>query len=135
MVGGTAIPSEARDHRAAPDASYSRARRLMTRPSAERREARLGWWLAAPALGTILLVALFPLLWTVWESVHLHDLRMPWLGRPFIGAANYLEAVRDARFREALAHTLLFTAATVTIELGLGCLLALAMNRAFRGRG
>ena len=101
---------------------------------AERREARLAWWLASPALATILLVALFPLLWTLWESVHLHDLRMPWLGRPFVGAANYLEALRDARFREALAHTLLFTVATVTIELGLGCLLALAMNRAFRGR-
>ncbi|HUR93341.1 MAG TPA: sugar ABC transporter permease [Gemmatimonadales bacterium] len=102
---------------------------------AERREARLAWWLAAPALGTILLVALFPLLWTVWESVHLHDLRMPWLGRPFIGLENYLEAFRDERFRQALGHTLLFTVATVTIELTLGCLLALAMNRAFRGRG
>ncbi len=103
--------------------------------SAEQREARLGWSLAAPALGTILLVALFPLGWTLWESVHLHDLRMPWLGRPFIGLDNYLEAVRDPRFREALVHTLIFTAATVTLELLLGCLLALAMNRAFRGRG
>jgi len=59
---------------------------------------------------------------------------MPWLGRPFIGLENYLEAIGDARFREALAHTLLFTVATVTIELVLGCMLALAMNRAFRGR-
>jgi ABC-type sugar transport system permease subunit len=108
----------------------------MTRPprSAEQREARLGWWLAAPAIVTILLIALFPLLWTVWESVHLHDLRMPWLGRPFIGVENYLEAVSDTRFREALGHTLIFTVATVTLELVLGCGLALAMNRAFRGR-
>jgi ABC-type sugar transport system permease subunit len=102
---------------------------------AERSEARLAWWLVAPALGTILLVALFPLLWTVWESLHLHDLRMPWLGQPFIGLANYAEAAGDPRFRSALGHTLLFTVATVTLELGLGCALALAMNRAFRGRG
>ncbi|MGN6392239.1 MAG: carbohydrate ABC transporter permease [Gemmatimonadales bacterium] len=102
---------------------------------AERAEARVAWWLAAPALATILLVALFPLAWTVWESVHLHDLRMPWLGRPFIGLDNYVEAIGDSRFREALAHTLVFTAATVVLELTLGCLLALAMNRAFRGRG
>ena len=102
--------------------------------SAERREARLAWRLVAPALATILLIALFPLLWTVWESVHLHDLRMPWLGRPFIGAANYVEAFRDARFWGALGHTLLFTVVTVALELGLGCVLALAMNRAFRGR-
>jgi ABC-type sugar transport system permease subunit len=45
-----------------------------------------------------------------------------------------LEAFRDARFWGALGHTLLFTGVTVTLELGLGCVLALAMNRAFRGR-
>ena len=50
--------------------------------------------MAAPALATILLVALFPLVWTVWESLHLHDLRMPWLGRPFVGLDNYVEALR-----------------------------------------
>ena len=102
---------------------------------AEEREARLGWAMVLPAVGTILLIALFPLAWTVWESLHLHDLRMPWLGRPFIGLDNYLEALGDQRFREALVHTLLFTLASVTLELTLGCVLALAMNRAFRGRG
>jgi multiple sugar transport system permease protein len=84
---------------------------------AERREARFAWWLVAPALLTILLVALFPLFWTVWESVHLHDLRMPWLGRPFVGLENYIEAAGDPRFRSALGHTLFFTAATVSLEL------------------
>ena len=102
---------------------------------AEYREARLGWAMVLPAVGTILLIALFPLAWTVWESLHLHDLRMPWLGRPFIGLDNYIEALGDERFREALVHTLAFTVASVTLELTLGCVLALAMNRAFRGRG
>jgi ABC-type sugar transport system permease subunit len=102
---------------------------------AEYHEARLGWALVLPAVGTILIIALFPLAWTVWESLHLHDLRMPWLGRPFIGLDNYLEALGDQRFREALVHTLAFTVASVTLELTLGCVLALAMNRTFRGRG
>ena len=62
-----------------------------------RSEARLGWALALPALGAIGLVAVFPILWTVWESLHLHDLRMPWLGRPFVGAGNYVEAATDPR--------------------------------------
>jgi ABC-type sugar transport system permease subunit len=106
------------------------------RPDAiERREARIAWGLVLPALLTILLVALFPLLWTAWESVHLHDLRMPWLGRPFIGAENYVEAFRDARFREALGHTAFFTVTSVGLELIIGLGLALALNRAFRGRG
>lgn len=100
----------------------------------ERREARLAWWLVSPALAAIFLVALFPLVWTVWESLHLHDLRMPWLGRPFVGLDNYLEAFGDARFRAAMGHTLFFAVVSVTIELALGTVLALAMNRAFRGR-
>jgi len=75
------------------------------RHDVEAREARLAWGLVLPALLTILLVALFPLVWTFWESLHLHDLRMPWLGRPFIGLTNYVDAVRDPRFIGALGHT------------------------------
>lgn len=102
---------------------------------ATRRESRLAWTLVWPALGAILLVGLFPLLYTGWESLHLHDLRMPWLGRPFIGLANYAELARDPRFWQSLGHTLFFAAASVALELALGLILALAMNRAFRGRG
>ena len=98
-------------------------------------ETRLAWWLVLPALGTILLIALFPLTWTVWESVHRHDLRMPWLGRPFVGVSNYAEAFVDPRFWSALGHTALFAVLSVGLELLAGTVLALAMNRAFRGRG
>ncbi len=101
---------------------------------AERREARLAHGMVAPAVATILLVALFPLGWTVWESLHLHDLRMPWLGQPFVGLDNYADVLRDRRFWGAMAHTLWFAAASVSLELVLGCVLALAMNRTFRGR-
>jgi ABC-type sugar transport system permease subunit len=105
------------------------------RAGIEQQEARTAWWMVLPALFTILLVALFPLLWTVWESVHLHDLRMPWLGRPFIGLDNYAEAFRDPRFWSALAHTGFFAVTSVGIELIVGLGLALALNRAFRARG
>jgi ABC-type sugar transport system permease subunit len=104
-------------------------------PSIERQEARVAWWLVLPALLTILLVALFPLLWTAWESLHLHDLRMPWLGKPFVGLDNYLEALRDPRFWSALGHTAFFAVTSVGLELLIGLWLALALNRAFRGRG
>ena len=100
-----------------------------------RGEERLAWALTAPALGVVLLVAVFPLAWTVWESLHLHDLRMPWLGRPFVGLDNYVELARDGRFWSSLAHTAAFAIVTVALELVLGLALALAMNRAYRGRG
>lgn len=101
----------------------------------ERQEARLAWGLVLPALLTIILVALFPLVWTVWESLHLDDLRMPWLGRPFVGLTNYIDAISDPRFRGALWHTLFFAVTSVSLELVIGLWLALALNRAFRGRG
>ena len=100
----------------------------------EQREARLAYGMVAPAVATILLIALFPLSWTVWESLHLHDLRMPWLGQPFIGLENYIEVLGDGRFWGAMGHTVWFAAASVSLELVLGCVLALAMNRTFRGR-
>jgi ABC-type sugar transport system permease subunit len=98
-------------------------------------EARLGWWLTLPATATIVVVAFVPIVWTLWESLHLHDLRMPWMGEPFVGLANYTEAVASARFREAVVHTLLFTVVTVLLELAAGLALALALNRIVRGRG
>lgn len=101
----------------------------------ESSDARAGWLLTAPALAVILLIALFPLGWTVWESLHQHDLRMPWLGRPFVGLGNYLAIMQDARFWQALGHTAIFAVLSVSLELSLGLALALAMNQAFRGRG
>jgi ABC-type sugar transport system permease subunit len=98
-------------------------------------ERRLAWTLVTPALASILLVALFPLGWTVWESFHQHDLRMPWLGRPFVGADNYVAIAHDARFWSALGHTAFFAVTTIALEMTLGLVLALAMNRTFRGRG
>src|SRR5205823_10953568 len=74
-----------------------------------KTETRLAWALVLPALGTIAVIALFPLLWAIWESLHLHDLRMPWRGRPFVGLANYTEALGSSRFWQALGHTTVFT--------------------------
>ncbi|GIW41889.1 MAG: ABC transporter permease [Candidatus Binatia bacterium] len=101
----------------------------------ERHERRLAWALAAPALGLSAAVTAFPLLWVLWDSFHRHDLRMPWLGHPFVGLENYAELLSDARFWEAASHTLFFVAVTVSAELLLGLLLALGLHAEFRGRG
>jgi multiple sugar transport system permease protein len=101
----------------------------------ERAEARLAWGLAAPAVGVILAVALVPIGATAWEALHLHDLRLPWLGRPFTGAANFVEAAYDPRVRAAVAHTVGFAAVSVALEIVLGLALAVAMHAVVRGRG
>ncbi|MEX2467322.1 MAG: sugar ABC transporter permease [Gemmatimonadota bacterium] len=102
---------------------------------AERRERRTAWLLVLPAVGSIVLVALFPLVWTFWESLHLHDLRMPWRGRPFVGLDHYVELTTDVRFWASVGHTGLFVAVTVVAELALGVVLALGLNEMRRGRG
>ena len=99
------------------------------------RDVRTAWMFAAPALTAIALVALFPIGWTMWESLHLHDLRMPWRGRPLVGLANYAEIAADARFWGAFAHTALFTIVVVTLEIVLGLALALLLDQPLRGRG
>jgi ABC-type sugar transport system permease subunit len=104
-------------------------------PQLRRREARLGWAMTLPALTVIAIVALGPILWALWESLHLHDLRMPWLGRRFVGIQNYVEAFSDSRFWEAMGHTLAFAAVSVTLELLFGLVLAVAVDSMNRGRG
>jgi ABC-type sugar transport system permease subunit/ABC-type glycerol-3-phosphate transport system substrate-binding protein len=107
----------------------------VSRPNVDAVDTRLAWAFVAPALLCIALIAVFPLLWTLWESLHLHDLRLPWTGRPFVGLTNYADAVAEPRFRAALGHTVMFTISAVALELVLGLILALALNRAYRGRG
>ncbi len=101
----------------------------------QRGEGRFAWGLMLPALLAILLIAIFPLAWTAWESLHLHDLRMPWRGRPFVGVQNYVELLGDSRFWSSFGNTVFFTAVTVLLELVLGMILALALDQTFRGRG
>jgi len=100
-----------------------------------RDEARLGWAMALPALSVIALIALGPILWAIWESLFLHDLRMPWLGRRFIGAQNYVEAFSEPRFWEGIGHTAVFAAVSVTLEIVLGLVLAVTVDSMTRGRG
>jgi ABC-type sugar transport system permease subunit len=107
-----------------------------------RRTVPLVWeerWLAgllvAPALAFILVGSLVPMVATAWQALHANDLRFPWLGRPFVGLDNFVEAAGDPRFQAALVHSLAFAAVTVPMELALGLGLAIVMHTATRGRG
>ena len=107
----------------------------LRRRTLEVRETRLAWVLMTPTLALLAVMALGPLVATIWESLFSHDLRLPWLGRTYIGLGNYTEAASDARFRQALAHTAGFTVTTVAIEFVLGLLLALMLDALLRFRG
>jgi len=100
-----------------------------------REEARAARWLVGPALLLVGLVAGVPVVWAFVESLYIHDLRAPWLGRPFVAFDHYGAALSDPRFLAALAHTLFFAFVTVVLELTLGLALALALHARLPGRG
>lgn len=84
-----------------------------------------------PAVLFVALMVVFPLGYTAWLS--LHEWSMSGTTPPkWVGLANYAELLVDSRFWEAAWHTIYFSFGVVLIEMVLGVLLAVLLNRSFR---
>lgn len=94
----------------------------------------MGWLLLLPALFLLLLVFAYPILRAFWQSLFTQNLGTE-LQPVFSGLANYGRMAGDGRFWQSLINSLVFTIASVVIELILGMGIALVLNTAFRGRG
>ncbi len=110
-------------------------RRFTGLAGAPRRVTPALYGFVLPALILLAGVGLYPVLSTIWMSLHRITLTMPQLGRPFVGLDNFRTILGDPRFRGALSHTLFFAAVSVSLELVLGLGLALLIHREFAGRG
>jgi multiple sugar transport system permease protein len=97
-------------------------------------EKRLAKLMLAPSMLLIALVALYPVLYAVWLSMHDYSLVHPGLSR-FDLLGNYKDALSSSDFWAAFRTTFIFTAASVTLELVIGLAMAMAMHAAFRGQG
>jgi trehalose/maltose transport system permease protein len=95
-------------------------------------ERRTAYYMILPALVIILVVALFPILYSIVLSLTAST--VTGLG-PFVGVENYVEMFQNPDFLEGLNNTLIFTVVSVALEFIIGLGIALAINRAFRGRG
>lgn len=113
------------------DEAASRPRR--GRRSVFREERRLGAAMLTPSLAVIALVAAYPIGYAVWLSLNEYSVITPGLSR-FVGLDNYSEALSSSEFWDAMITTLVFTAASVGLELAIGLGMALVMHQAFRGR-
>ncbi len=69
-------------------------------------ERHFRWLLVAPATFVILLVGLFPFVYTL--IVSFQNITMLEEDTSFQGLANYARLFSDLRFWEAIGHTLLF---------------------------
>src|SRR4051812_22653963 len=100
-------------------------------------EKRLAFWMVAPSMALIALVAAYPILYAIWLSLHQYSVRVAGLSRwagPY-GLSNYSDALSNSAFWDAMTTTLIFTVSSVTLELLIGLAMALAMHAAFKGQG
>ena len=100
----------------------------------KRRETITAWVMMAPALSVIAAVAIWPVLKTFYYSLHYHVLTDPSAGTPFVFLDNYAKFFKDSDAVRALLFTIKFTVVSVACELVLGMIIAILMNKAFRGR-
>jgi len=86
-----------------------------------------------PCLVFILLMIIAPLVYNF--SMSFTDWTMSVKADPqFIGLSNYIEVLKDARFRASVGRTVSFTFIAIVLETILGVALALLINRKFHGR-
>jgi multiple sugar transport system permease protein len=100
-------------------------------------ERRLAWLMTTPSMLLIALVAVYPIVYAVWLSLHEYSLVRAGVSRwaSPAGLGNYIDAFKDPEFRKAIYVTLIFSVASVTLETLIGLAMALIMATAFKGQG
>ncbi len=98
----------------------------------QRADRRAGLAFVTPAALTLAALALYPGLWVLWLSL---QQRIPIFRiARFVGLDHYAFLASDPRFWNAARVTLVFTVVSVGLELVLGLLVALALQRQRAGR-
>jgi len=114
----------------------------MSATSSPRRRATFDWRserllpyvLLAPAFVVTLVIVFMPMVQAVWTSFYDLILFKPNASK-FVGFGNYVKLFNDPVFWAALWNTLLWIGLTVPLQMGLGLLTALLLNREFPWRG
>lgn len=97
-------------------------------------EKNLRYLFPLPAVIFVVVLMVFPVGYTFFLSFTDWSLTS---GRPLsvVGMKSYLQVLSEPRFLEALGRTFYFTFGSVIVEMVLGTVLALALNRTFKGKG
>ena len=90
--------------------------------------------LMAPAVVTLFLWMIVPLLMTLYFSLVTYNLMQPG-DRPFAGLENFIYFYTDADFWPAVWNTLVLIGSVILITLVFGVALALLVNEPFPGQG
>lgn len=97
-------------------------------------EVRTAWGMITPSLIAVFALSIYPLMHTLVLSLSKYNLIKP-KGNGFVGLAQYAEVFADAKFWHAMRVTGYFVIVSLPIQLVLGMLMALLLNKDFKGRG
>ncbi len=97
-----------------------------------RRSRFQPYFFILPAVVTVLLVEVYPLLYTLYLSFT--SLGMRSLQAQFIGLANYGRLLGDREFWASMQLSVIFVVCAISLEFLLGILLALSLNTRLKGR-
>ncbi|HKK48604.1 MAG TPA: sugar ABC transporter permease, partial [Alkalispirochaeta sp.] len=96
--------------------------------SPKQQEARLGWYLVAPAILIIGGLILYPIVYNVYLSFF--DVSLSG-NNVFTGTRNHQRVLTDPRFWNAVWTTIIYVVFSVLGTVVVGVIVALAMNRQF----
>jgi multiple sugar transport system permease protein len=91
--------------------------------------------LLIPCFVFVSIFAFYPILYSFFLSLHRIILGLPAIGQPFIGLENYKALLHDRIALRSLINTFVFVSVSTFLEILLGLMIALVINRHFRGRG
>lgn len=84
----------------------------------------------APAVLTLLMVGLAPLIFAVNMSLRRYHLARPAEGNPFIGFQNYASVLSDSSFWDSMIRTGTFLAIVLPVQVMLGLFVAMMLHQA-----
>jgi multiple sugar transport system permease protein len=101
-------------------------------PAGRAPDRYFKYWIIAPAIFLLLLIGLFPLIYSF--IVSFQRITMMEEDTSFAGLANYAQLFRDARLWGSLLHTAIITAIALPLELIFGLLMAQLFLERLPGR-
>ena len=104
-------------------------------PSAAYRQTRrFGWLLVLPACLFVIVLNIFPALFTIVSSLFRWNLASTRIPPRFIGLGNYNELLlQEPLLPQAVLNTLMFIIGTVSLQVVAGIAIALLLNQGLKG--
>jgi multiple sugar transport system permease protein len=112
--------------------TLEQSQRLSAQPRKSRPERRLAVLLLLPAVGFMLLMTLFPTVYSLWMSMQQYNLSRPDLAH-FVGLRNYQQLLTDDLFWKALRITFVFSFSVLLLQFVIGFFIANLFDRERKG--